>query len=730
MANIIEIIIKANNQASGALDAALDKVSSVGKSMQDIGKKMTIATAPIALALGMAVNSAMAFDSSMVNTASVLGKSRTEMVGMNKEILKIGMNSRAGPQAAADAFYDIAGGVSDASSHMAILQASINTAEAGNADLGSTTNALIAVMNSYGFKAEDAAFASDVLTRTVGMGVGTMGDFASAMPAVTGLAHSLGIGFDDLSASAAYLTTQGNTASQSTTQLGGMMSALINPSTKMNGALQEMGFASGRAAVEQLGLVGTYQALIDKFGVDAVGPMVGQMEAVRGVTALTGAGFTEFSGKFVQGVNGATAAAQQIQLDGPAAQFDLLKSKLSTLGIEAGQILLPILNDLVTNTITPLVDGVMAWADANPEAAKTVLMILGAAVLAGPVIGGLGLAVSAVSTAVGILLAPAVLLAGAIGAIGLAAQIGYPGGIVGLFTDATKTAQQLAILGFYVLKIAADTVRTGIENVIGKVRDVWTAFSDLYAKSPQVRDGLNAIAGAALIVAGAVLAIKIQYGLMAIAQTIVTTGAWALATAKAALATAAYAASGGMTAFLTAASAAVLPLVAIAGAIMGIVLAVKNFNDVTAEARHTTGTQVTQMSASGQLTEQQLWEQAHKSAESQLGPGIAADIAARAIFNDLRQNMQAPGAVAGARAMGGDVEGGEDYLVGEKGAEIVHMPRSGTVIPNNRLAGAGAGGGDINLNGPMNFYGNTKAEGRAMADGLKERLDEMKRLRG
>ena len=49
------------------------------------------------------------------------------------------------------------------------------------------------------------------------------------------------------------------------------------------------------------------------------------------------------------------------------------------------------------------------------------------------------------------------------------------------------------------------------------------------------------------------------------------------------------------------------------------------------------------------------------------------------------------------------------------------------VFANDQMGG---GGGDIHLNGPMNFYGNTKAEGRAMADGLKERLDELKRARG
>lgn len=343
--NEIEIIIKADDKASGVIDGFVGKVGNVGSSLMRTGAAMTAATAPIALALAAAVTSAMAFDSSMTNIGAVMGKSRTEMVSLNKAVLAIGKNSRAGPQAAADAFYDIVGGVSDASAHMAILEASIKTAEAGSAELGSTTNALVSVMNSYKFEADDAAYASDVLTRTVGMGVGTMGDFASALPSITGLANSLKISFGDLASQTAYLTTQGNTAAQATTQLSAMMTSMLNPNESMKKGLTELGYASGQAAVEELGLVGAMNALKDTnaANTDGMAKMLGSTEALRGVTALAGPEFKTFTDNFTSGIEGATTAAQAIQLDSPAAQFDLLKSKVAGLGIEVGQVLLPIL---------------------------------------------------------------------------------------------------------------------------------------------------------------------------------------------------------------------------------------------------------------------------------------------------------------------------------------------------------------------------------------------------
>jgi hypothetical protein len=50
--------------------------------------------------------------------------------------------------------------------------------------------------------------------------------------------------------------------------------------------------------------------------------------------------------------------------------------------------------------------------------------------------------------------------------------------------------------------------------------------------------------------------------------------------------------------------------------------------------------------------------------------------------------------------MGGPVNAGQPYIVGERGPEIVVPGRSGTVIPNNRI---GVGGGSPTT---VNIYTN------------------------
>lgn len=63
--------------------------------------------------------------------------------------------------------------------------------------------------------------------------------------------------------------------------------------------------------------------------------------------------------------------------------------------------------------------------------------------------------------------------------------------------------------------------------------------------------------------------------------------------------------------------------------------------------------------------------------------GIAGAVQIAAI-----QNQQ----ISGARAMGGDVQSGRSYLVGERGAEVITMGGNGHVTPNHKL-----GGGDSKI---------------------------------
>jgi hypothetical protein len=248
---------------------------------------------------------------------------------------------------------------------------------------------------------------SDVLTRTVGMGVLTMDELASAMPNVTGLAASMGVEFDELGGMMALITTKGFSAATASTQIRAAMVALIKPTTDMKVAFRELGVETGEELVAKFG--GLQGALVAVAGTQAyatkgAGALFGSVEALGGVITLTDESAAGFLDDFVAGVEGATDAARAIQLEGAAAQMALLKSEVSAVAIEIGTVLLPMFREGVTS-LRPLVAEFGAFAAAHPEVIQqvglltvglmglsTTLMALGPVLkVAGVLIGALNL---------------------------------------------------------------------------------------------------------------------------------------------------------------------------------------------------------------------------------------------------------------------------------------------------------------------------------------------------
>jgi TP901 family phage tail tape measure protein len=412
--------------------------------------KGLLGTFALSAAAGFAIKSASDFDKNLRNIQATARLSNSQMATMNKELLDLGRNAVAGPQAVSAAMYDVVGGVQDSTKWLDILKQSIATSEAGQADLAETTRGLVFITNAYNMKAKEMAGVSDVLTRTVGVGVGTMSEFVNAMSPIAITAKTVGVEFKDLGKMAAFLTTKGNTASESATQLQSVMQALLKPNAKMEKQLKKLGFASGSAALKQLGFIGTLNLLKKSVGgsTDELAQMFGRVEGFKGVLSLTGNDFTKFSKDFEGGLKGATAAARDIQLQGFDAQLKLLLSSLQALAIQVGQVLLPPLLKLVKG-LTEIINVVIKL---NPNIIPLAAAFLGIGAAAGPLIGIL----RGVGTAMKLILSPAGLLLTAI--IGITAVASnHFGGFDKMLQKASVAASQLAfIVGFFVTRTLND----------------------------------------------------------------------------------------------------------------------------------------------------------------------------------------------------------------------------------------------------------------------------------
>jgi TP901 family phage tail tape measure protein len=334
---------QAKNSFAGMKDALgeINQNQEMNRMAADLSM-MTSMTEPMRQALSGALDEpsriAATLDSSLKNIQAVTGNTAQEMAGLRQELLAVGGKAIAGPEAVTAAYYDVAGGVADVSARMATLKASVALAEAGQADLGSATNGLIKVMNAYGFSADQADFAADVFTQTVGKGVGSMDEFVAAMSPIAGLTASVGVGFDEVGSAMAFMTSKGQTAGVAGNQLKAAITSLLNPNETLNKLLQSMGIASGSAMLKQYGLAESLNMIQSAAGgsQDAMAKALGSTEALQGAIALTQDSFNSFATDFGDGVDGITAKARAVQLESIEAKMKRLEAASSSLQAQIG----------------------------------------------------------------------------------------------------------------------------------------------------------------------------------------------------------------------------------------------------------------------------------------------------------------------------------------------------------------------------------------------------------
>jgi TP901 family phage tail tape measure protein len=276
------------------------------------------------------------FDSSMRNIQSLTNENNESLAQLGKELLNVG--AVAGPNAVADAFYNIASGIGRAEVRMDTLKAAVALAESGQADLGAATSGLISVVNAYNTPAENMGALSDVFFQTVRKGVGSLDGFVGAMSSISGLSASVGIGFDELGSSMAFLTAKGQTESVAATQLKAAMVSLMRPNEDLSKALASMGISSGSAMLEQYGLAESLSMVKTALGgnQDKMAKALGSVEALQASIALVNEDYTSFAQSYATGLSGATTAALKAQSQSYEARVAKLQAASDALKIQMG----------------------------------------------------------------------------------------------------------------------------------------------------------------------------------------------------------------------------------------------------------------------------------------------------------------------------------------------------------------------------------------------------------
>lgn len=319
--------------------------------MDRVGKSAMIAGGLIVAGLAAAVASAAQFETSMRNANSIMHQSEAEFRATSAAVLDM---SRRLPQSAtnlANGLYDIASSGFQGADGLKILHAAAVSATAGMSDTATAARAITGVLNAYGMEADDAAHVSDVLFQTVNVGVLTFEELAQNVGDYTSTAAALGVSVEETSAALATMTLAGINAAESSTALNRVLSSFIKPTDAMSAALRGMGYESGTAAVEALGLKGAVEAVDRASGgsVQSIAEMYGEVRAIKGALALTaaeGENYADSTDAIATASDGAGAAQEAYNEQSKAfsVQLSQAKNSVNALAIEIGTRFLPMLS--------------------------------------------------------------------------------------------------------------------------------------------------------------------------------------------------------------------------------------------------------------------------------------------------------------------------------------------------------------------------------------------------
>lgn len=411
----------------------------IGQGMVQAGRTLTQnITLPI-VALGTAaVTSAVKFNTAMADVSTLIPGQVERLGELKTAAQEMAIEYGKATTEMADGTYDVISAFGDSDAMFSQLDINTRLSIAGFSSLSEAVDFTSAVTKGYGdTSAEMMELVANLGLETVRLGQTTFPELASSIGSVTGTAEAMGVTVEELLASYATLTGVTGSTSEVSTQLKGVLNALMKPASSMTAAIDGLGFAGSEAMVRELGLVGAMRELIDTTdgSNEAIAKLFPNIEALPAVFALSSGSVDVFDAKLADMSDGADTlgAAFEAATEGvneAGHSWNQLKARGEVFLQMLGDAMLPLLSDLMENYIAPLAEKLTGWAetfrDMDPAMQQTILTVIAIIAALGPLLMLLGqivLIAPALGTAVSVMFGPwGLLIAAVIAGIALLVQ--------------------------------------------------------------------------------------------------------------------------------------------------------------------------------------------------------------------------------------------------------------------------------------------------------------------
>ncbi|WP_322204550.1 phage tail tape measure protein, partial [Acutalibacter intestini] len=278
----------------------------------------------------------------------------------------------------------------------------LNLAAAGGIDLASASDMVTDAMSALGMGTDEATTMVDQMAKTSSTTNTSVAQLGDAILTIGATAKSVKGGTAELNTALGILANNGIKGAEGGTHLRNVILSLQNPTDKAAACMEQLGVdvydseGNMRSLNDVLGDLNTSMdgmTSAEKSNIIATIFNKTDLAAVNALLANTGESWDTLQ----QSITESGGAAQQMadtQLDNLQGQLTILKSALEGLAISIGELLMPVIKNIVSG-IQSFVD----WLNSLDEGTKQTIVTIGLIVAAvGPVLIVIGKVISAVGT--------------------------------------------------------------------------------------------------------------------------------------------------------------------------------------------------------------------------------------------------------------------------------------------------------------------------------------------
>lgn len=485
--------MQANLTSTGA------KFKSVGGNMAKVGAGMTAATMPLAIKLKQGVSDAKNLDTAIRQVTTLTDENILPTKELKKTVKRISNESGIMQQEVANAMYEALSSGVKTEDVTKFTEQGLKLTKAGFTDLPTVIDATTTALNAYGDAAPKVEKIQDIMVKTQDLGKITVDELGKSMGRVIPTAAAAGVGFDQLGASYAVLTSRGINASEATTTMNSLLNELSSNGTKSDKALKEMTGKSFKQLTAEGKNIGDVLSIIQENAKSAgleLGDMFGNINAGKAANSLMQGGSDAYN-KALDAMKNSDGSVDKNyeKMMGDELEHAKAVEQLRNAFIDMGTQVMPI----ISNIMGKIGELAIKFQNLTPHQQKVISLIALGAVALGPVLvvlGGLVMAIGGLATGIGMLTAP---VAMAVGAFALLTAAG-----IALAYHWETIKAKAGELGSNIkskLEGAANAVANGfnamkttVSNALETIREKWESVKSFFAKP--IKGVVNVVGGA------------------------------------------------------------------------------------------------------------------------------------------------------------------------------------------------------------------------------------------